>query len=248
MTGAPARPGRPVRVVAVLGASQGIGRAIAARSIADGDRVVMVARTAAALAAARTELDPDGTRTVIVPCDIGRPDAPERIVDAATRRFGESPSVVVHSAGVFLPGRPAEVGDGELELVFHRNVVRTVSVIRRLVAMRPRGEGHIVVINSTAGLHLHPVNPVYSATMMALRSMTDALRNELNPAGVRVTSVFTGRTDTPMLHEVLEYEHAAFDPDRALRPVDVADAVAAVLAVSDWAEITELVVRPMRAA
>lgn len=235
-------------MVAVLGASQGIGRAITARSIADGDRVVMVARTAATLAAARSELDPQCERSAIAPCDIGEPDAPDRIVAAAIDSFGEAPSVVVHSAGVFLPGRPTEVGDLDLGVLFQQNVVRTVSVIRRLVEQRPRSDGHVVVVNSTAGLQLHPVNSVYSATMISLRSMTDALRNELNPGGVRVTSVFTGRCDTPMLQDVLRHEGVVFDPALALRASDVADAVAASLAVSEWAEITEIVVRPMRVA
>lgn len=208
--------------------------------------MVLVARTTATLLAVRDEIDPEGRSTVVVPGDIGRPDAAERIADAGIRAFGEAPSVVVHSAGVFLPGRPAEVGDGELELLFHRNVVRTVSVVRRLIGMRPRRTGHVVMVNSTAGLQLHPVNAVYSATMMALRSMTDALRNDLNPYGVRVTSIFTGRTDTPMLRSVLAHEGRGFDPRLALRPDDVAAAVAAALDVGELAEITDITLRPMR--
>lgn len=236
------------RVVAVLGASQGIGRAIAARSVADGDRVVMVARTAPVLAGARAAIDPGGRRSVTIACDIEQADAPELVVAEARRSFGEAPSIVVHSAGSFIAGRLGELGDGELAELFQRNVVRTMSVVRRLMERRPGAHGHVVVVNSTAGLQLHPTNPVYSATMIALRSMTDALRNELNPHGVRVTSVFSGRCDTPMLREVLRHEGAAFDPSLALRPSDVAAAVAAALAVGDRAEITEIVVRPMRSA
>lgn len=239
-------PADDQRVVAVLGAGQGIGAAIAARSVATGRRVVLVARTAANLDVVRSEIDAAGTRTVTCPCDITSAGAADTIATRSIEAFGEAPSIVVHSAGSFRIGGLATTTDEQVTGLFIDNALGPLRVIRSLLERSDDQGRHVVVINSSAGLALNQTAAAYSASQVAMRALTDALRASVNPLGVRVTSVFTGRTDTPRIRTILASEGMPYDPSVLLRPDDVAGAVLATIDVSEHAEITEISIRPMR--
>ena len=243
-------------IAVVLGGSQGIGAAVVARLVAARRRTVVVARTAEVLERSCREVDPTGEIAVPLVCDVTEPDAGSRIADAATQSFGALPSAIVHCSSIFTPGTLFESSPDTVGEVFDTNVVAPFRVIRTLLDRRsaeavpgPLSEpGAVVVINSTAGLQMNFDSSICSASKIAVRALTDALRREVNPQGVRVTSIFPGRTDTRMLQQVLDYERSEFDPDLALAPEDVADAVMVALCSASSAEITELVIRPVRRA
>jgi NADP-dependent 3-hydroxy acid dehydrogenase YdfG len=101
-------------------------------------------------------------------------------------------------------------------------------------------------VNSGSGFHPARAGWVaYAASKHALRAVADGLRDEVHARGVRVISVFPGRTATPMQEEVQRYEGNDYDPERFLQPDDVAAAVLNALALPRTAEITDLHVRPM---
>ncbi len=86
----------------------------------------------------------------------------------------------------------------------------------------------------------------YAATKHALRAMTDSLRDEVNPDGVRVLSVFLGRTASPMQAAIHQVEGRAYDPDRLVQPQDVAAMVISALSLPRTAEVTDISIRPMQ--
>ena len=86
----------------------------------------------------------------------------------------------------------------------------------------------------------------YAATKAALKAMADSLREEVNPDGVRVLSIFVGRTATPMQAALHEAEGKEYRPERLLQPEDIASTIVHALCMPRTAEITEVDIRPMQ--
>ena len=89
-------------------------------------------------------------------------------------------------------------------------------------------------------------NGAYAATKHALHSLAISLRNEVNPYGVRVLSVYPGRTATPMQARVHRFEGRRYEAATLLQPSDVADMIVAALALPRTADVTDIMVRPMK--
>jgi short-subunit dehydrogenase len=105
-------------------------------------------------------------------------------------------------------------------------------------------KGQIVFLNSTAGLRARANVSQYAATKHALKAVADSLREEVNPAGVRVLSLFLGRTATPMQASVFAAERREYNPGILMQPEDVAEVVVNALVLPRRAEITEISMRP----
>ena len=101
-------------------------------------------------------------------------------------------------------------------------------------------------VNSSAGLHASAGWGAYSANKHALKAAVDALRQEVNSEGIRVLSIFPGRTDTPMQRKILAMEQRTPPYGSLMRPEDVASMVVAALKLPATAEVTDIVMRPMR--
>ena len=104
--------------------------------------------------------------------------------------------------------------------------------------------GQIVFINSSVGLTTRPGVGQFSATQHALKAFADTLRAEVNAAGVRVLSVYPGRTATPRQEAIHRAEGRAYFPERLLQPEDVAVVVINALALNRTAEVTDIQIRP----
>jgi short-subunit dehydrogenase len=105
--------------------------------------------------------------------------------------------------------------------------------------MLRRGQGQIVFINSLVGLNAKGGSSQYSATKHALKALADSLREEVNPYGLRVLSVFVGRTASPMQAAVHRMEDRRYHPELLVQPDDVASA----LSLSRTDEVTDISVR-----
>lgn len=218
----------------VTGASGGIGAAVA-HALEPSHRVLLGGRNSADLAALASKLP--GTKPW--PVDLTDPGA----LAAAVGEIREL-DVLVHCAGV------AELGTVEAADVsawrknFEINVVAVVELTRLLLPALRAAQGTVVLINSGAGLNARPGWGPYAASKFAVRAFADVLRAEEEPRGVRVTSVFPGRTDTEMQRALVADEGGDYVPERYLRPDSVATAVLAAVSASPDAHLTEIVLRP----
>jgi short-subunit dehydrogenase len=106
------------------------------------------------------------------------------------------------------------------------------------------GRGTVVLVNSTAGLTAGATWSAYAASKAGLRAFADSLRAEEAEHGVRVTSVFPGRTATPMQEKVHEQEGRDYDPSGWIAPGTVADSILHVLDLPPDAVLPELILRP----
>ena len=150
--------------------------------------------------------------------------------------------VLIHNAGAAFPGRVAESSIDEWRVTMEVNVIGAVALTLALLpALRSAG-GHVVFINSGAGINASPGLASYTASKFALRGFAESLRND--EPDLRVTSIHPGRIATVMQENLVAYEGREYRPERFLAPETVAKIVAdAVNAPSD-ADIREVIVRP----
>jgi NADP-dependent 3-hydroxy acid dehydrogenase YdfG len=155
---------------------------------------------------------------------------------------------VIHCAAIIILGTVATAAVQDFEKQFHTNVTAPFRLTQLLLPALVSSRGQVVFINSSAGRHASAGVGQYAATKHALKAVADSLRDECNAAGVRVCSLFLGSTATPMQAAIRAEQERAYEPERLIQPADVAEMVAALLALPRTAEVTDLVMRPMEKA
>jgi len=213
-------------VVAITGATSGIGAATARALASEGARVVVGSRRIERLAALVSEL---GTsESAAVEMDVRNPEACRRLVDTAVNRFGRLDAIVV-SAGIGAYGGIMDLTDEKLIEMMDTNIAGTIWPIRAAVPVfLQAGGGDIVIVASVAGLRGAGDEAVYAATKFAQVGLAGGLDRELREKGIRVSVIAPGGVATEFAMG------AGRTPDMPglvdmLRPEDVADAIVTVL-------------------
>ncbi|MFC9786692.1 SDR family oxidoreductase [Rhodococcus sp. NPDC127528] len=217
----------------ITGASRGLGAAIA-RELAPGHDLLLGARNSPALQPILAELP--GSRGWPV-------DLTDYPAVAAAAAGIERLDVLVHNAGVADLGTVAETGIDTWRRTFEANVFAVAELTRLLLPALRESNGHVVLINSGAGLRANSGWGAYAASKFALRAFGDALRQE-EPA-LRVTSVHPGRIATDMQQAIVATEGGEYDPDQFLTPETVAVAVRQAVETARDAHPIEIVLRPI---
>jgi NADP-dependent 3-hydroxy acid dehydrogenase YdfG len=223
---------RPLALV--TGASRGIG-AQTARALSVSHDVLLGGRDAAALAALAKELP--GARPW--PVELTDPAALAAAVAGIDRL-----DVLVHSAGTIRVGPLADTPVDVWRRTMDINVIAVAELTRLLLPALRTARGRVVLVNSGQGRSVRADWVAYAASKFALRAYADGLRLEEAVHGVRVTSVFPGRTDTDMQREVRAAEGGEFEPDRYLHTTSVATAINFAVQAPPDAQIPELVLSP----
>ena len=182
------------RVVLITGGAGGIGRAIAARFLADGDTVMLADRTEEALAEAAARLGEVETVTA----DVTVVDDCERMVAATVERLGGI-DVMVCTAGVWVEGPTADMSEEQWDRTIDVNLKGTFFACRFAIPALIASQGSIVAISSDYGLVGGPGAAIYNASKFGVNGIVKSLALELAPHGVRVNSVCPADVETPML-------------------------------------------------
>ncbi len=236
------------RVAVVAGATGAIGGAVARSLAGEGACLLLLGRDEARLRALAGELEAGGARVRPVAGDLAGQAAAEaaEAAGAAAAELGDGVDVLVHAAGAFRAGPVESAPVGDLDLQFAVNVRAPYLLTRRLLpGLRARG-GLVVFVNSTAGLGAVAGSAAYAASKHALRAIAEGLRAEVNDDGVRVLSVYPGRTRGRMQREVCRAFGQRYDAERFLDPADVAAAIIDAAALPPSAEVCDLRLRPAR--
>lgn len=176
------------QVVLITGCSTGIGRDLVQRLTQSGYTVVATARNVATL--------DDVPAALKLPLDVTQPDSVNQAVELTCQRLGRI-DVLVNNAGYAIPGAVEEISDEQARQIFDVNVYGVMRLIRTVVPlMRQQKSGRIINISSIGGKMALPTNGAYSATKFALEALSDALRLELAPFGIRVVLVEPGPIKT----------------------------------------------------
>jgi NADP-dependent 3-hydroxy acid dehydrogenase YdfG len=227
------------RTALVTGASRGIGAAVARRLAAEGVRVALLARSAAALRDLASEL---GRGAIAIPGDLRRPDAPEVVAAAFREAALDVPDIIVNNAGAFLIAPAHETTVDAFRDTLEVNLVGPFGLVRRfLPGMRARGAGHVVTIGSIADRAIFPGNAAYAASKHGLRALHEVLRAELRGSGVRTTLVSPGPVDTELWDPVDPDHQPGFTPRSSMLDADaVAGAVLYAVTAPGTVNVDEL--------
>jgi NADP-dependent 3-hydroxy acid dehydrogenase YdfG len=234
-------------VVAVTGASGGIGEATAVLLGGRGARLVLGARRAPQLDAVAERVRAAGGEAVTAVTDVRRRDDLAALVRLARERFGRLDALVANAGvGLVAPLDALRVDEwDEMVDVNLRGVLHGLAAA--LPVFREQGSGHFVTVVSTAGLRITPEQVVYAATKNAVRTLCEGLRQEAGPA-LRVTAVSPGFTATEFVAGIADdgvrERYTRVRDEIAMPPEAVARAVGFALEQPDGVDVGEIVVRP----
>lgn len=226
----------------VTGVTSGIGRATARKLVAEGARVTGLGRNEAKLSALREELGP---RFDFVCADLAVPAERERAAAELRRRSLE---IFVSNAGEAAYASPLAVAPADFRRLFELNVCAPLELCQAVVPGMP-ATGHVVQLSSVAARFMPNAKfGPYAVTKAAVTGLIDALRLELAPRGIRVTSIAPGLVDTPIYDELVDFaelkQKLGAQVPHWLEPEDVAETVAWVLSRPPNVVVTELTVVP----
>jgi NADP-dependent 3-hydroxy acid dehydrogenase YdfG len=235
-------------VIAVTGASSGIGEATARLLATRGASLVIGARRATRLEQIADDLRANGADVIPLQVDVTSREDLDRMVQAAVDRYGRL-DVLVSNAGISKLG---PLADGDVDGWSAMIDVNLRGVLNGIAAAMPvfrrQGRGHFVTTVSTAGLKIVPEMGVYAGTKNAVRTVMESLRQESTDGVIRTTSISPGYVRT-------ELGDSADDPEVRARirstmdamgiaPEAVARAIAFAIEQPDDVEIGEIVIRP----
>jgi 3-oxoacyl-[acyl-carrier protein] reductase len=225
----------------VTGATEGIGRATAVALGRAGFRVGVCARTAANVDALVAELERQGIEAAGAAADVGDPEQVARAVPALTGILGEI-DLLVNNAGVLIARPFEELSLEDWDATMATNL-RSLYLVTRAVlpAMRRRRSGTIVNVASLAGRNGFAGGTAYSASKHAVLGFGRSLMLEVRKEGIRVITICPGSVDTGLLHEQTMLKS---NPDRILRPEDVAETILHAVQLPGRAMVSELDIRP----
>jgi len=183
-------------VALVTGAAGGIGAALADRLVRDGSNIALVDRNAEGLQdlADRLRIRRPDRRVTAIVADLSEPDAPAEVIRQALAEHGRL-SLVVNNAGVALAGRFQQVSMQDVDWLLAINLRSVLAVTAAALPSLAPG-AHIANISSLFGIVAPEGNAVYSASKFGVRGFSMALRTELAPRGVGVTTVYPGGIKT----------------------------------------------------
>jgi NADP-dependent 3-hydroxy acid dehydrogenase YdfG len=231
------------RLAVVTGASSGIGRAIAEELAGRGASICLVGRRPETLRAIASRMD-GGARKLIYQIDLGI-DAEVESLPGHLLRDGAEVDILVHSAGIISLGAMEQASVEEFDRQIHINLRAPYRLTQALLPQLKSRRGQVVFINSSAAVFASPGSGAYSVSKHGLRGLADSLRAEVN-GQVRVTSVFTGKTATPMQQSLHAAKGRAYAPESLIQPEDVASLVAHLLTLACTVEVTDIHMRPAR--
>jgi len=229
----------------VTGATSGIGRPLTFALAERGGRVYAIGRSRERLDSLLEESAGSTGEITAVRADLEQDEGIGRVVEYVLAGH-DGVDVLAHSAGAIVLGAMGETTLDDLDRQYRVNLRAPVALTQALLPALKRAGGQVVFVNSSAALKASANNVLYAATKAGLKWFADGLRDQVNVDGVRVISVYVGRTATPMQEYVHEHEGRTYDPDLLLQPSEVVQALLSALAMPATAEITDISVRPMR--
>jgi len=232
------------KVAVVTGGGSGVGKATAALFLREGAKVVIAGRDRGKLAAAADEIG-GGDRLTTVATDVTKADQCQVLIEKATAAFGRV-DVLVNNAGTNIKDRTLrELTPEAWDMMIRTNLDGAFYCTKAVLPqMFERKDGVVVNVVSVAGKRANPLGgAAYVAAKFGMGGLGLVLSNEEKDSGVRVSNIYPGEIDTPILvarPKPITEEHRA----TILKPEDVAEAVLFVATLPPRVSVPELVIKP----
>ncbi len=227
--------------VVIVGAGTGIGQAIARSLSAAGAIVAIGGRREDALRETAA-----GTNMILRSVDVASRESTNAFFEWATQQLGQV-DVLINAAGVNIKNRSmADMPPEEWDRVMGINATGAYNCMSAVLpAMRARKSGTIINISSVAGKRASALGGVaYCASKFAMTALSTSVANEVGPEGVRITSVYPGEVNTPILEnrpQPVSEEHK----QRILQPEHVAELVLCLVSLPPSVHVPEVVIKPL---
>ena len=236
------------QVVAVTGASSGIGEATALACARAGAAIALGARRGDRIDALAARITHEGGRALAVRSDVGEEEQAREFVQRAHAELGRL-DVLVNNAGVMLLGPIENASTEEWRRMIHANLFGVLYCTHAaLPLMREQGSGHVVNVSSVAGRVARAGSGVYNLTKWGVGAFSEALRQECVPIGVRVTIIEPGAVATELPDhnrpEIRDMIATAFADVAPLEAEDIAGAILYAIGQPPNVSINEVLVRP----
>lgn len=218
--------------ILITGATGGIGSALA-YALASDYELLLAGRNSEKLDHLCAKL-PYATPLVL---DLSRPD--ELVLPKIETLDG-----LVNNAALLTYGTVNDMALNDWEDIFNVNLFSATVLVRHYLPAIRQTKGQIIFVNSIGGLRMHAGWSVYGGSKYALHGLADALRAEEAKSGIRVSSVFPGRTATPMMEVVRKYENGDYEGEKYVDPKTIASAIEFILKAPQEANIAEIAVIP----
>jgi NADP-dependent 3-hydroxy acid dehydrogenase YdfG len=238
------------KVVVITGASSGLGEATARHLSALGASVALGARRVDRLQSLAGELTSHGGRALARATDVTDRHQMSRLVDTAVQTFGRI-DVMINNAGLMPQSLLERLKIDEWDRMVDVNIKGVLyGIAAALPHMTRQKSGHFINVSSVAGHKVRPGSTIYSATKHAVRVISEGLRQEVKPYGIRTTIISPGAVDTELPDTITDPEVAVamrkFYDDIAISADAFANAVAYTLSQPEEVDVNEILFRPTR--
>ncbi|WP_158826635.1 SDR family oxidoreductase [Mucilaginibacter lacusdianchii] len=235
------------KVVAITGASSGIGKATAELLAFRGAKVVIGARRIDRLKTIADTIQQNGGKVTYLEIDVSRRTDVEQLVALAVKQYGKL-DVMINNAGIAQLGRMEELDVDGWEQMIDVNLKGALyGIAAALPEFKKQGSGHIINIISTAGIAIVPTMGVYAGTKNAVRTISEALRQE-SEGRWRVTGISPGYVKTEFVSNIKNDSIRNANQQRANEisiPAEaIAQAVAYAIEQPETVDVGDIVIRP----
>jgi short-subunit dehydrogenase len=231
------------QVVVITGASGGVGSALAAALANREAALCLIGRTPEKLRRVSANVNRGKQTILCYSADLASDEDIDKLANDLSHDL-EHIDVIIHAAGTIALGRIEQAPVKDLDMQYRVNVRAPYILTQALLPLIRKRRGQVVFINSSAGLNARAGVSQYAATKSALKAMANSLREEVNDDGIRVLSVFLGRTATPMQLAVHAMEGRPYESERLIQPHTVASMIVHALTLERDAEVTDIYIRP----
>lgn len=237
------------KVVAITGASSGMGKAIAIELAKNGAKVALGARRTEQLQQIVEEIKSKGGEASFIQTDVKNKADLIQLVDLAVEQYGKL-DVMINNAGISQLSRIDELDvDGWEEMIDINLKGVLYGMAAAIPVFRQQQSGHIVNIISTSGIKIVPMQGVYAGTKNAVRTIAEAFRQE-SDGNIRITGISPGFVKTDFAHNIKNKEMKTAIQEGmeqiAINPIAIANAVIYAVSQPDDVEIGDIVIRPSK--
>ncbi|MBN1686562.1 MAG: SDR family oxidoreductase [Spirochaetales bacterium] len=234
------------KVCIITGGSSGIGRGVAFKFAHEGAKVVLCARTAAALQKVAGELRETGAEVETFALDVADYQAVQEMAKTVADRYGRVDVLVNCAGGGVIHKRTLTTTPEDMQRALNTNLLGTIYCTQAVLpAMLKAKRG--TVINISSGASRNPSllgGMIYGAAKAAVNNFTAFVNSEFSNSGVRACLVMPGEVDTPALSKNRPVPPSESAREVMLAPEDMAEAIALIAGMPDRAHIQELIIRP----
>lgn len=229
----------------ITGASSGIGRAIAFNLADCGMKLCLLGRSLDALNKLAAQLKEKISEVNCYRVDLEQDTEIYSTIDFINKDH-KSVDLLIHSAGVIALEKVETAPIEMLDWQFQVNVRAPYILTQAFTPALRKSAGQVVFINSSAAHNASAQVGQYAATKHALKALADSYRMEENGHGIRVLSIYPGRTASPMQKKIFQLEGRKYQAKNLLQPNDIASVVVNSLCLPRSAEVTDVSIRPMK--